>query len=93
MTKPELAALVAARTGLTKKDTMLILNTALDTIAATVAAGEKVQLVGFGAFEAKLRQSRPARNPKTGEEIEIPAAKVPTFKCGKLLKSAVNNEN
>ncbi|MGN1011215.1 MAG: HU family DNA-binding protein, partial [Clostridia bacterium] len=55
--------------------------------------GEEIRFIGFGSFEVKDRAQRKGRNPRTGEEIHIPAAKVPVFKCGKLLKSAVNNEN
>ena len=51
--------------------------------------GEKVQLVGFGSFEVKTRAARVGRNPKTKEEIQIPASKVPVFKAGKALKDAV----
>ena len=60
-----------------------------DIIAESLKNGEKVQIVGFGAFEVKERPARKARNPKTGEDIPIPATKVPAFKAGKALKDAV----
>ncbi len=89
MNKAELAAVVAEKTGLSKKDSENAVNTAFDTIIATLAAGEKVQLVGFGAFEVKERAARQGRNPQTLEPIDIPASRVATFKVGKALKDAV----
>ena len=65
-------------------------NAAFDTIAANLEVGEKVQLVGFGVFDIKERGARIGRNPKTKEEIEIPATRVPVFKAGKVLKDAVS---
>ena len=65
MNKTELIAQVAEKTGLSKKDTESIINAAVDTIAATMAQGDKVQLSGFGIFEVKDRQARVGRNPKT----------------------------
>lgn len=60
-------------------------------ISAALAEGDKVQLVGFGAFEVKKRAERIGRNPKTKESIKIPASQVPVFKAGKALKDAVAN--
>jgi len=90
MNKAELIAEVAVKTGLSKKDSEKAVNAALDTITASLVKGEKVQLVGFGAFEVKERGVRLGRNPKTKEEIEIPASRVPQFKAGKALKEAVD---
>ena len=89
MNKAELIADVAAKTGLSKKDSELAVNATFDAITASLQAGEKVQLVGFGAFDVKERGVRIGRNPKTKEEIEIPASRVPQFKAGKVLKEAV----
>jgi len=89
MNKTELIAEIAKKAGLSKKDAEKALNAALDTVAETLAAGEKVQLVGFGGFEVKNREARMGRNPKTKEAIEIPAAKLPVFKAGKALKDKV----
>jgi DNA-binding protein HU-beta len=55
-----------------------------------MAKGDKVQLIGFGTFEAKERPARVARNPRTGEAVKIAASKAPVFKAGKALKDAVN---
>lgn len=93
MTKNEVIDAVADSSGMTKKDTETIINTLGEVIKEAMAKGEEVRFIGFGSFEVKDRAGRKGRNPQTGEEIEIPAAKVPVFKCGKLLKSAVNNED
>ena len=89
MNKTELIAQVAEKAGLSKKDTESIINAAVDTIAATMAQGDKVQLSGFGIFEVKDRQARVGRNPKTKEAIEIPASRQPVFKPSKALKDIV----
>ena len=92
MNKAELIAEVAVKTGLSKKDSEKAVNAALDTITETLVKGEKVQLVGFGGFDIKERGTRMGRNPKTKEEIEIPASRVPQFKAGKALKDAVDKK-
>ena len=89
MNKAELIAAVAEKTGLSKKDSEKVVNATFDTITSTLESGEKVQLVGFGVFDVKSRGVRIGRNPKTKEEIEIPASRVPSFKAGKALKDAV----
>ena len=89
MNKAELIAVVADKTGLSKKDSEKAVNAAFDTIVETLVAGDKVQMVGFGVFDVKERGVRVGRNPKTREEIEIPATKVPFFKAGKAMKDAV----
>ena len=89
MNKAELISAVAEKAGLSKKDTETVINATLDTIAASLQEGDKVQLVGFGSFEVKKRAERIGRNPKTKESIKIPASKVPVFKPGKALKDAV----
>ena len=84
MNKGELIAALANKTEMTKKDSEAALNAVLDVIAESMAKGEKVQLIGFGTFEAK---NRPAR---TGASVKIAACKAPAFKAGKALKDAVN---
>ena len=91
MNKTELIAQVAEKTGLSKKDSELAVNASLET-TETLIQGEKVQLVGFGAFDVKERGVRMGRNPKTKKEIEIPASRVPQFKAGKALKEAVDKK-
>ena len=90
MNKTELIAEVAAKAGLSKKDAEKALNATIDTIADTLAKGDKVQLVGFGGFETKKREARMGRNPRTKETIQIPASCVPVFKAGKALKDKVS---
>ena len=90
MNKAELINAVAEKAGLSKKDTETAVNATIDVIAGTLADGDKVQLVGFGAFEVKSRAERTGRNPTTKEEIKIPASKVPVFKPGKALKDTVS---
>lgn len=90
MNKAELISAVAEKTGLSKKDSEKVINATFETITTSMEAGEKVQLVGFGVFDVKERGVRIGRNPKTKEEIEIPASRVPTFKAGKALKDSVD---
>ena len=87
--KQDLIAEVAAKTGLTKKDSEKAVNAFGEVVTEFLAKGEKVQLIGFGTFETRERAAREGRNPQTGEEIEIPATVVPAFKAGKALKDAV----
>ena len=91
MNKAELVAAVAEKSGLSKKDSDKAVTAAFDIISEELAKGGKVQLVGFGSFESKVRNARIGRNPRTKQEIEIPASRVPTFKVGKALKDAVAN--
>lgn len=90
MNKAELIAAVAGKTGLSKKDSEKAVNATFQAIEETIETGEKVQLVGFGVFDVKSREARVGRNPKTKEEIKIPASRVPVFKAGKALKDAVD---
>ena len=89
MNKADLINAVTEKAGLSKKDTEAVINAAIDAITDALKEGEKVQLVGFGAFEVKARAERIGRNPKTKEQIKIPASKMPVFKAGKALKDAV----
>jgi DNA-binding protein HU-beta len=90
MNKSELIAAIAEHANLTKADTSRALDGLLKIIETTLASGNSVALVGFGSFEVKARAERKGRNPQTGEEITIAAAKIPSFKPGKGLKDAVN---
>lgn len=89
MNKSELINAVAEKAALSKKDSEAAVTAALDAITAALVEGDEVRLVGFGTFEVKKREARIGRNPKTKEEIQIPATKVPSFKPGKALKAAV----
>ncbi|HHW19509.1 MAG TPA: HU family DNA-binding protein [Firmicutes bacterium] len=90
MTKAELVDKIAAKTGMTKKDSTAALEAVLDSVAEALKAGDKVSLVGFGSFEVRKRAARTGRDPRTGQEIKIAARKVPVFKAGKALKDAVS---
>ena len=89
MNKTELVAAVAAKTELTKKDAEKAVAAMLETLTETLAAGEKVQLVGFGTFETREREARTAKNPRTGASVEVPASRIPAFKAGQALKTKV----
>lgn len=90
MNKTELITAVAEKTNLTKKDVEKTVNALLETVKEEVAAGEKVQLIGFGTFEARSRKAREGKNPQSGEKLVIEAATVPAFKAGKAFKDIVN---
>ena len=90
MNKTELIAAVAEKSGRSKKDAEKALSATIETIIDAVKADDKVQLVGFGTFEQRQRNARTGINPRTGENIEIAASKVPAFKAGAAFKNAVN---
>lgn len=90
MTKADLITVVAQKTNLSKKDSDKAVAAVLEAITETLAAGEKVSLVGFGTFEVKERAAREGINPRTKEKIEIPSSKLPVFKAGKGLKEEVS---
>lgn len=90
MNKTELIAAIAEKAGTTRKDTEQVVSTMLEVIGDELAAGGRVQLVGFGAFETKHREARVGRNPRTKETVQIPATTVPVFKAGKALKAKVD---
>lgn len=89
MNKTELVSAIAGETGLTKKDSEQAVNAFISQITATLKKGEKVSIVGFGNFEVRQRNERIGRNPKTKEQITIPASKAPVFKAGKQFKESV----
>ncbi len=90
MNKAELIDAVAENADISKAAAARAVDTVLESITATLKNGEQVALIGFGTFSVKDRAARTGRNPRTGEPLEIPAAKVPSFKAGKALKDAVN---
>ena len=91
MNKSELIDAIAATADISKAAAARALDAVIDSVTDTLKSGGKVSLVGFGTFEVKERAARVGRNPKTGEEINIAASRVPSFKAGKALKDAVNN--
>ena len=89
--KTELIDTIAASADIPKAAAGRALDAVVDSITGALQDGDSVALVGFGTFAVKDRAARTGRNPQTGAEIQIPAAKVPGFKAGKALKDAVNN--
>ena len=89
MNRLELVNTISRKMGATKKDAEKAVTAFIDTVTEALVEGRKVQLIGFGTFEVRERAARKGRNPQTGEEIEIPASKIPAFKAGKSLKDSV----
>lgn len=89
MNKNELITAVSAKAELSKKDAEKAVNAVFAVVSEALAQDDKIQVVGFGTFETRQRAAKEGRNPKTGETITIPAAKVPAFKAGKGLKDAI----
>ena len=91
MIKSELVQRIAGQNPhLYQRDIENIVNAVLGEITAALARGDRVELRGFGAFSVKHRPARTGRNPRTGEAVEIKAAKMPKFRAGKALKDAIN---
>jgi integration host factor subunit beta len=92
MTKAELIEEVAKAADLTKKHSEIVVDTVFRSIIEALHRGDKVELRGFGSFRLRHRRAREARNPKTGEKVNVPAKKVPYFKAGKGLKELINSK-
>ena len=90
MNKTQLIAAVAEAASISKKDAETAVSAVIESITNTLANGEKVQLAGFGTFEVRERSERVGRDPRTSQEITIPASKAPAFKAGRALKESVN---
>jgi DNA-binding protein HU-beta len=90
MNKSELVSKIAEGADLTKAAAGRALDSLIESVTAELASGGEVALVGFGTYKVNDRAARTGRNPQTGAEIQIAAAKVPAFKAGKALKDAVN---
>ena len=90
MNKSELVNAIAESADISKAKAGLAVDAITSAITKTLADGNKVTLVGFGTFSVRERAARKGRNPRSGEEIQIAAAKLPAFKAGKSLKEAVN---
>ena len=90
MTKKELTRKIAEEQLISMKAAAAVVDSVFDSIADAVAAGDKVNITGFGIFESKTRAARTGRNPRTKETVEIPASTVPSFKASKAFKEKVN---
>jgi len=89
MNKADIINKVHEELGITKADAERAVETIMSNIVETLAAGQEVSIAGLGIFSAKMRNARTARNPRTGEPIEVPAMRVPKFRAAKALKDAV----
>lgn len=90
MNKTQLIQKIAENGNMTKKDAEIALKAVIDAISDAVAAGDKVQISGFGSFDVKARDARMGRNPKTGEAVEIAASKRVVFSAAQVLKDKIN---
>ena len=91
MTKSGLIEAVAERTPhISKKDTEIVVNTIFDSMTEALRRSDRIEIRGFGSFQVKIREAREGRNPKTGEEVKIPAKRTPFFKVGKELKERID---
>ncbi|MBK8166094.1 MAG: integration host factor subunit beta [bacterium] len=90
MTKAELVDLITGATGMNRRDTVTVVNLIMENIGNALAGGDKVELRGFGSFKVKSRRSRLARNPRTGDAVDVPAKRVPYFKASNELKDRLN---
>ena len=91
MTKSDLIEREAERLShVSKKDTEIVVNTIFDGMTEALKSGERIEIRGFGSFQVKVREAREGRNPKTGEEVKIPAKLTPFFKVGKELKERID---
>ncbi|MES2088300.1 MAG: HU family DNA-binding protein [Patescibacteria group bacterium] len=89
MNKQAIADAVHAILGGTKVQAEQVVDVVIDSIVNTMKKGEEVSIAGLGIFSVKARAARQARNPRTGESIQVPAMKVPKFRAAKALKEAV----
>jgi integration host factor subunit beta len=93
MTKSELVEIITDRQDqITRREAEVVINSVFQAIADALSRGERVELRGFGSFSTKRRQNRMGRNPKTGEQVYVPAKVVPHFKPGKELRERVDNQ-
>ncbi len=93
MTKAELIEIISDSSGIDKDDTGVIVNLIMEKIGQALVDGDKVELRGFGSFKVKMRQARKARNPRTGEKVQVEAKWVPYFKASKDLKVRMNGKD
>ena len=92
MNKQELIESIADKSHTTRSDSKKMLEAFIETVTETLARGDSVQLVGFGSFKTSERKARSGRNPRTGEAVEIPAKRVPSFTAGNTLKEAIQSD-
>ena len=89
MTKKEIVKQIADKVGLTQVETKEVVQSTFDAIIDAIASKGRIELRNFGVFEVKQRAARKARNPRTGEPVEVPPKKVVVFKPGRLMEERV----
>jgi nucleoid DNA-binding protein len=93
MTKADLVEKVSEKTGLTRTDVAVTIDSLLDTIKKSLEDGNNIEIRGFGTFKVKPRKARKARNPRTGEVVPVPDRNIPVFKPSNEFKNLVMNSN
>lgn len=91
MNKSELIESIAGKSGLSKADAAKALDGLIESVTEGLSNGDRIALIGFGSWSVEQRSARTGRNPRTGDEIQIPAKKVIKFKAGAGLANSVNN--
>jgi integration host factor subunit beta len=91
VTKADIVEEISEKTGLNKKEAFVVVDLMIENIKKALSEGDKIELRGFGSFKVKKRNQRKARNPRTGETVDVPAKLVPFFKVSKALKERVNS--
>jgi len=92
MNKADIANLILTNTGLSKKDSIDMLQSVLSIMKSTLESGDKIKIHGFGNFEVKQKKDRIGRNPQTGESLTIKARRILTFKPSTLLRNSINSQ-
>ena len=90
MTKADLIKIVAGQNDMYESEAKAVVESVFEAIQTALVAGEKVNIMGFGAFEVRTRAARVGKNPRTGEAIQIDSSNLPVFTAGKVLKDSVN---
>jgi integration host factor subunit beta len=93
MTKTELIEKVSRAVEMTRKDSEVIVEAIFNSVVRALRSGDRIEIRGFGSFRTRQRQPRVGRNPKTGERVEVPAKRIPSFKPSKELKDLVNTDS
>jgi integration host factor subunit beta len=93
MTKADIVERISATTGLTKKDTAMVINRFFEVVTEALSQGNNIEIRGFGSFKVKTRRARKARNPRTGDTVDVPSRQVPTFKPSKELKDIISSKS
>jgi integration host factor subunit beta len=92
LTKADIVEQISEQSDLNKKESFIVVDLIIDNIKKALSEGDKIELRGFGSFKVKKRNERKARNPRTGETVNVPAKLVPYFKASKSLKEKVNSQ-